>query len=152
MYSMQGILFCKHWHLSVFWLENMFLQSHVDKPFMCIPFSAASCCSHTTSKLCIHVCAHLQPHKVISIFSCFTKWFLIIYVYALRKCSTNIRHMYWLSVMIHLQKLKRIRVFDLSDSVSQMSEEEMKTMTLQTFRRILTTESMLAIFPPFQLE
>jgi symplekin len=40
------------------------------------------------------------------------------------------------------QKLKRIRVFDLSDSVNQMSEEEMKTMTLQAFRRILTTEKV----------
>ena len=39
-------------------------------------------------------------------------------------------------------------MFDLSDSVNQMSEEEMKTMTLQAFRRILTTESMNSVYAP----
>ena len=37
-------------------------------------------------------------------------------------------------------------MFDLSDAVKQMKQDHMKTMALQTFRRILTTESMLYFY------
>lgn len=40
------------------------------------------------------------------------------------------------------QKLKRIRVFDLSNAVEQIEEQQMKAMSLHTFKRILATESM----------
>lgn len=39
-------------------------------------------------------------------------------------------------------------MFDLLDAVELMKEEQMKTMTLQTFRRILTTESNGIVYVP----
>ena len=47
--------------------------------------------------------------------------------------------------LFHIQKLKRIRVFDLSDAIKPMEELHMKPIILQAFRRILTTESMCVI-------
>ena len=40
-----------------------------------------------------------------------------------------------------MQKLKRIRVFHLCDSMKEMEEEQIKAMTSQTFKRILAAES-----------
>ena len=40
------------------------------------------------------------------------------------------------------QKLKRIRVFDLCDTVKEIEEEQISTLTSETFKRILKAESM----------
>ncbi|CAI8001683.1 Symplekin [Geodia barretti] len=40
------------------------------------------------------------------------------------------------------QKLKRIRVFDLSNSLREIKEVQIKTITSQTFQRILTAEKV----------
>jgi symplekin len=45
-------------------------------------------------------------------------------------------------LFIHLQKLKRIRVFDLSNSLREIEEVQIKTITSQTFQRILTAEKV----------
>ena len=58
-------------------------------------------------------------------------------------------HMYVRMLLVHtivrvhicIQKLKRIRMFDLSDAVRPLDESQLKTMTVETFKRILTTES-----------
>ena len=50
--------------------------------------------------------------------------------------------MYVLFICMHTQKLRRIRVFDLSNAVEQIEEQQMKAMSLHTFKRILATESM----------
>lgn len=43
---------------------------------------------------------------------------------------------------MYTQKLKKIRVFDLSNAVEHMKEQQMDAMSLHTFKRILATESM----------
>lgn len=50
--------------------------------------------------------------------------------------------MYVLFICMRTQKLRRIRVFDLSNAVEQIEEQQMKAMSLHTFKRILATESM----------
>lgn len=44
-------------------------------------------------------------------------------------------------IRLCIQKLKRIRMFDLSDAVRPLEESQLRTMTVETFKRILTTES-----------
>ena len=41
------------------------------------------------------------------------------------------------------QKLRRIRVFDLSNSLSEMEERQIEAVISQTFHRILKSESMI---------